>query len=217
MTGRQPTAMRRSAGFTLLETIVTLVIVSLIVVVLMQALQQALGLRTRLLRHERETRTATLQEQWFRDSVAAAVADLPDALGQADGSATSLTLVSAAPLSAPGIARVDWSLRPVDGGYALDYAEAGGAPITVLPGPLAHAAFDYLDDEGHWSGEWKVQPEDVQAPVNDMAPVELPPQLPRMVRLQADTAGGHLLWLVPIVAEPRPPAILRPEEFGLGP
>jgi hypothetical protein len=37
-----------------------------------------------------------------------------------------------------------------------------------------------------------------------------------MVRLQAETADGHLLWLVPIVAEPRPPAILRPEQFGLG-
>jgi prepilin-type N-terminal cleavage/methylation domain-containing protein len=209
--------MRRNAGFTLLETIVTLVIVSLIVVVLMQALQQALGLRTRLLRHERGTRTATLQEQWFRDSVAAAVADLPDALGQADGSATSLTLVSAAPLSAPGIARVGWSLRPVAGGYALDYAEAGGAPVTVLPGPLADAAFDYLDQDGHWLREWKVKPaEPAPAPADDMVRVEPPPQLPRMVRLQADTADGHLLWLVPIVAEPRPPAILRPEQFGLG-
>jgi prepilin-type N-terminal cleavage/methylation domain-containing protein len=213
---RRPAA-RRSAGFTLLETIVTLVIVSMIVVVLMQALQQALGLRTRLLRHERATRTASLQEQWFRDSIGAAIADLPDALGQADGSSTSLTLVTAAPLSAPGLARVTWSLRSVEGGYALDYAEAGGTPLTVLPGPLQHATLDYLDADDHWSREWKVKPvAEGQAAANEMVAVELPDQLPRMVRLQADTTGGRLLWLVPIVAAPRPPGILRPEEYGLG-
>lgn len=217
--------MRRSAvhpsanaGFTLLETIVTLVVVSMIVVVLMQALQQALGLRTRLLRHEREVRTAVLQEQWFRDSVASAVADLPDALGVMDGSADSVSLVTAAPLSGPGVAKVHWSLRPVRGGVSLEYDEAGAAPITVLPGPLRVAAFDYLDADGEWLREWKV-PEvaAAAASANEMVPMEVPDQMPRMVRLQATTdAGDTLLWLVPIKAKPRPPQILRPEEYGLG-
>jgi prepilin-type N-terminal cleavage/methylation domain-containing protein len=206
-----------NAGFTLLETIVTLVVVSLIVVVLMQALQQALSLRTRLLRHERETRTAVLQEQWFRDSVASTIADLPDALGVMQGSADAVSLVTAAPLAGPGLARVTWSLRPVQGGYALDYAESGGTPTTILPGPLADAAFDYMDAGGNWLHEWKVVPKGELPPAsNEMAPPQEPDQLPRMLRLQATTATGHLLWLVPIVAVPHPPQLLRPEEIGIG-
>lgn len=210
-------ASRTSAGFTLLETIVTLVIVSMIVVVLMQALQQALGLRMRLLRHERETRTAVLEEQWFRDSVASAIADLPDALGSMEGTPAAVALVSAAPLSGPGMARVRWSLRRVDGGFALDYAEAGGTPMTILPGPMTDASFAYLDADGRWLREWKVEPKQEQvSPANEMAPPREPDLLPRMVRLQATTSSGQLFWLVPIAAEPRPQAMLRPEEFGLG-
>lgn len=207
-----------SAGFTLLETIVTLVVVSMIVVVLMQALQQALGLRTRLLRHEREVRSEVLQEQWFRDSIAAAMADLPDGLGVMEGGADAVSLVSAAPLSGPGLVKVRWSLRPVAGGVALEYAEAAATPMTVLPGPLVAASFDYLDAEGQWLKEWKVpEASPPAAGANEMVPAEVPDQMPRMVRLRATTATGEaLLWLVPLAAEPRPPRILRPEEFGLG-
>lgn len=208
---------RRGAagGFTLLETIVTLVIVSMIVVVLMQALQQSLGLRTRLLRHERAVRTAVLEEQWFRDSVRSAIADLPDAMGVMNGTPDTITLVSAAPLSGPGLASVRWSLRPVDGGYALDYAEAGADAMTILPGPLVDAAFEYLDGKGAWLDEWKVDTNAPSTPANEMAPAVAPDQLPRMVRLRATTTSGRMLWLVPIAAEPRPPRALRPEEFGV--
>lgn len=204
-------------GFTLLETIVTLVVVSLIVVVLMQALQQSLGLRTRLLRHEREVRTAVLQEQWFRESIGSAIADLPDALGSMEGSASDVALVSAAPLTGPGLARVRWSLRPVAGGFALDYSEGGGDPLAIVSGPLAGAKFDYLGSDGRWLPEWKVPELPEAAAANEMVPKEIPEQLPRIVRLQATTASGaQLLWLVPLQAEPRPPKILRPEEYGLG-
>lgn len=213
-----PPARLSSGGFTLLETIVTLVIVSMIVVVLMQALQQSLGLRTRLLRHEREVRAAVLQEQWFRESVGSAIADLPDALGAMDGNARGLSLVSAAPLSGPGLSKLYWSLQPVPGGVALAYSEAGGKPMTILAGPLTDAAFDYLDGEGRWLQEWKVPPvAETAAGANEMLPREVPDQLPRMVRLHATTpSGNELMWLVAIAASPRPPRVLRPEEYGLG-
>lgn len=202
----------------MLETIVTLVIVSMIVVVLMQALQQALGLRTRLLRHEREVRAAVLQEQWFRESVGSAIADLPDALGAMEGDAVGVSLVSAAPLSGPGLAHLRWSLQPVRGGVALEYSEAGGEPMTILEGPLTNASFDYLDGDGRWLHEWKVAPvAESGAGANEMVPPELPDQLPRMVRLHATTpSGADLMWLVAIAASPRPPSVLRPEEYGLG-
>lgn len=235
---------RSSSGFSLLETIVTLVVVSLIVVVLMQALQQALSLRTRLLRHERETRMASLQEQWFRDSVSAAVADLPDAFGRMDGTATSLELVSAAPLSGRGLGRIRWTLQPVDGGYALSYGDSDWQQLQVIRGPLRDASFAYLDAQGKWQDEWKPGGEASlagkaaagkatvvhKAPVFDEAPraVVVPAgearaiggdvgdALPRMVRLQAITATGELTWLVPILATSELPPFLRPQELGNG-
>lgn len=195
---------RAQAGFTLLEMIVTLVVVSLIVVVLMQALQQALGLRTRLLRFERETRMATLQEEWFRDSVSAAVVDLPDALGPMQGDAGAFAMVSAAPLQGAGPVRIGWSLGDDGhGAQALVYtagAGDGARAVRVVAG-LQDAAFSYLGADGRWRGAWKQE-----------AGKPLP--LPRMVRLQATTDAGHLLWLVAIASDGRDQRILRPEQFN---
>jgi general secretion pathway protein J len=193
----------RDSGFTLLETIVTLVVVSLIVTVLMQMLHQALGLRSRLLRHERASRVSGLQEQWFRDTVSSAVADLPDAYGAMSGTADSLELVTPAPLEGTGLQHVRWRLEGSPGAYALTYAGDGAAPVQVVAGPLHDAAFSYLDGQGQWQPQWKP----------DQASPEV---LPRMVRLQAGTAGGELVWIVPVLSDPWRPVNLRPEEsFGL--
>lgn len=198
-------------GFTLLEAIVTLVIASLIVVVLMQALQQSLGLRTRLLRHERETRMAGLQEQWFRDTLASTVHDLPDALGPFRGDREHVEFVSASPLRGQGIVRAEWALVPVSGGASLVYRDAGQGAVTVIPGPLHEARFDYLDAGEGWVPEWAAPDPDPDAP-----PSEEPILLPRMVRLRATTTSGEMAWLVPIVADPRQTTLLRPEDAFLG-
>lgn len=208
---------RAASGFTLLETIVTMVIVSLIVVVLMQALQQSLGLRTRLLRHERETRMAALQEQWFRDSVSSAVADLPDALGRMDGDGKAFELVSASPLSGRGLGRIRWALQPVEGGFALVYGDQEWHDLQVIRGPLRDASFAYLDAQGRWRDEWK--PGDDAPRAGDEAEAVAAAggnDLPRMVRLQAETTTGELVWLVAIIAKPQPQDFLRPEEIGVG-
>lgn len=204
--------MRAGArGFTLLEAIVTLVIASLIVVVLMQALQQSLGLRTRLLRHERETRMAGLQEQWFRDTVAATVHDLPDALGVFRGDGEGFELVSASPLGGQGIARIRWAFAPVEGGVALVYGDPRRESLTVVAGPLRDARFEYLDASAGWVPEWTA-PE----PAADASPEDSPVLLPRMVRMEATSVAGDILWLAPIPADPRKTTLLRPEEAFLG-
>lgn len=216
MTRSRPTA-RGPCGFTLLETLVTLVVVSLIVVVLMQALQQSLGLRTRLLRFEREARTSVLQEAWFRDTVRAAIADTPEAMGAMAGTPHAVSFVSSAPLTGEGLSRIEWTLRPVDGGFALEYAESGGTPLTILPGPLGDAAFSFLDEQGNWRQEWTYVPPDPRRAVR--ASEEVPEDseaLPRLVRLRADTHAGELSWLVPVIAPPRPPERMSAEDYGVG-
>ena len=186
---------RLSRGFTLLEAIVTLVIVSLIVTVLMQALAQSLDMRTRLLRHERKARVDVLQEQWFRDTVSGAMPDMGTALGRMQGDAESLEFVSAHPLGG-GLDRIRWSFKPAAGGYALHYHDAEWDDLVVMPGPLLDPAFDYLDDKGEWKTEWK--------PADDLALA-----LPKMVRLRAGTQAGTLLWMVRIETDPHLPSLLR--------
>src|SRR5690606_17316776 len=95
---------RHAGGFSLLEAIVTLVIVAMVVTVLMQALAQSLDMREWLLRHQRQSRTAALQEQWFRNTVSSAASDLPGALGRMAGGPGRIELLTPVPLVGTGLA-----------------------------------------------------------------------------------------------------------------
>lgn len=194
---------RTVSGFTLLEALVTLVIVALIVTLLMQALAQSLNMRGLLLRHQRQAITAALQEQWFRDTVATALPDLSDALGHMAGTANELALITPHALGGGDLQRVRWWLQPVSGGVALHYADNTWPDLTVVEGPLQDASFAYLDAAGAWHDEW--------APPADSEEI-----LPRLVRLQGSTATGDLYWLVAVVADPRPPRFLRPDDPASG-
>src|SRR5690606_32986867 len=123
------------------------------------ALNHALGLRTRLLRVQQDSRAATLQEARFRESVAAAQGDLDDAMGAMEGDARSLAFASMMPLASPGMARVQWWLDGDADGVALHYTDAGSGDITIVPGPLQDGAFAYMDHAGAWHDEWKPGPE----------------------------------------------------------
>lgn len=193
---------RAIAGFTLLEAIVTLVIVSLLVTVLMQALSHTLGIRERVVRFQGESRLETLQEQWFRDTVAAALPDLHDAYGPLRGDADEVDMLTLAPLSGAGPRRVRWRLQPVDGGFALHYID-GDDDRVVLRGPLSGAAFDYLDGPRGWRPSWS--PETGDGIV-----------LPQAIRLRADTVIGPLLWQANVITDPRIRPLLRPDDPANG-
>lgn len=200
---RQHRRPRPAPGFSLLEAIVTMVIVSLIITLLMQALAQSLDLRSRLLRHQRHATVAGLQEQWFRDTVASAIADLPDGIGPMTGSDSEVEFVTVRPLGGGGLESVRWVLQPVPGGWALHYADATWPDLVVIAGPLRSAEFSYLDSADRWQSRW--QPEAGE-----------PDVLPRMVRLQATTAIGELQWLVPIATDPGLSPFLRPDDPASG-
>lgn len=194
---------RAQAGFTMLEAIVTLVIVSMLVTVLMNALSQSLSLRTRMLRVQGESRQMLLQEAWFRDSVAGA--QPPTRHGEADGfagDAGGIQFVSAGPLVAIGSARVGWRLqRDGDGGVALHYEDPVSGDLVIVPGPLRGAAFSYLGAEGgEWMSEWRSTTPDEASRLAGKGSGTLP----RLVRFEATTASGrHLHWLVYLPADLR--------------
>lgn len=197
---RPPVRGRRLAGgFTLLEAIVTLVIVSLLVAVLMQSLSHALNLRTRLLRVQAEARTDFLQEAWFRDAVSGAQADFDDALGAMDGSAEALSYATPVPLVAQGMSRARWWLAGPPGAVSLRYSDSAAEDLVIVRGPLRDASFAYLSRDGEWRDTWRPDPDD-------------PERLPRLVRFEATTPRGRLHWLVPLLADPIPKETLRTDE-----
>lgn len=200
--GMPRTRWTRSGGFTLLETVVTLVIVSLLVATLMQALSHSLNLRTRLLRLQGEARTDFLQEAWFRETVAAAQADLDDALGPLEGTPDSLSYATPMPLVADGMSRVRWWLDAGEGGASLHYSDPDTPDLVVVRGPLREASFAYLDHAGEWRDTWKPAPDDRQ-------------RLPRLVRFEALTAKGRLYWMVPLLADPIPLDMMRFDEHDI--
>ncbi len=193
----------RQRGFTLLEAIVTLVIVSMLVTALMQVLTSALGIRTRLLHHQETARVAFLQEGWFRDAVASAQIDDSDGSPAFEGKVDALDYIAASPLFANGMGRVRWFLKADgDGGMALHYADAGNDDQVVIPGPLRDAGFSYMGKDQAWTGDWVSDPVAPSVFDDSGKPASEDPRLlPRLVRFQATTPNGRLYWLVPIEAD----------------
>lgn len=181
-------------GFSLLEAMVTLVVIALVATLLMQSLVHVLGLRERVLRHERDARVAALHERWFRDAVAAAAADRPGEVPAFRGEATAMDFLSLDALRSGTAARVGWRLVDAERGRQLVYVE-GATDWPLASAGLEDAAFAYLDAAGRWHETWPV-PEQ---------PAEI---LPRAVRLGWRTEQGARLWWASVgPAAGLPPAL----------
>lgn len=191
-------------GFTLLEALVTLVIVSLLVATLMQALSHSLDMRTRLIRLQRAARVDALQQAWFRQTLAGAVADLPDARGGLRGTPDRVELVSLAPLTGDGLARITWELRSGPGGRALLYRQDAEPEVEVVPA-LREARFAYLQRDGSWTDRFDPPEGESYPSRTDPAPASLP----RAVRLRGRTATRDVDWTVALITRDTPRAALR--------
>lgn len=185
-----------SRGFSLLEALVTLVIVAMVMALLMQSLVYVLGLRERILRHEAEARTSALQEQWFRESVAAALGDAVDGAQAFAGTDEGFTMLGADALRAGASAVQGWRIVDADDGRQLEYVEEGDA-TPVLADGLEGGRFEYRDLAGRWHDSWPVE--------------DLPDEhLPRAVRLSARRGDAAWDWWVAIPAAPTlQPALSR--------
>ncbi|MBN8793579.1 MAG: type II secretion system protein [Stenotrophomonas nitritireducens] len=191
----------RPRGFTLLEVIVTLVIVSLLITVLMQMLSHALGVRTRLLHYQERARVAFLQESWFRDTVASAQLDDSDGNPALRGSVDAFEYVASTPLIARGMGRVRWFLKADEKGeVSLHYTDAQTPDRQIVPGPLQDAEFSYLDREQQWQGVWVSDPL-YQTLQPERPGMPEPKLLPRVIRFQATTPNGRIYWLVSLSAD----------------
>lgn len=185
----------KARGFSLLEALVTLVIITMIMAVLTQALVYVLGIHSRLLDHESRGRTALLHEQWFRESVSAALADRESGIGPFRGDGKGFSLLSAGALQSAAGARVAWRLVESEGGRTLEYVEEGNVTAMMVEG-LEDAHFTYCDHKGRWHDRW---------PASE-APGEF---LPRLVALHGEESGKSWTWWVAITASPELPPPLE--------
>ena len=187
----------RHAGLTLVELLVTLLLVSMLGTLLVQSIAFFAAHYERVQRVTRDAARTDLQQRWFASSVQGLVPLGIPARRFAGGPAefrgtTLLPLEAAAGLPV----QVRWSIAAGqdDRGPAavVGYAEDGGPYRRVLAqaGPLA---FQYADAAQTWHSRWP--------PASDREPS--PEWTPSQVRLMAGQPAREL-WRASVDASPVP-------------
>ncbi|GIL41792.1 prepilin-type N-terminal cleavage/methylation domain-containing protein [Roseiterribacter gracilis] len=188
--------MKRQAGFTLLETLVVLVLVALIVGVLADGGSRLGDLRQRLATRVEGASDRAMRIGWFRQSVANALPDLPGGSGLFHGDAQSLTLLTLAPVGAAGGTPtiLIWRLsEPAPGLHRLEVQE-GDRTLETLTWRGPRGLFAYLDAAGMQHARW---------PDADGAP-----QLPAAVLLQSGADETPVVTFAAIAGAKNVPAKL---------
>ena len=191
-------ANRRHAGLTLVELLVTLVLVSMLGTLLVQSITFFAAHYERVQRVARDAARADLQQTWFASSVQGLV-PLGIPARRFTGGPTEFRGTTLQPLeAAAGLpVQVRWSIaagqdnlgRPA---AVVGYAEDGGPPRRVLARarPLA---FQYADAAQAWHDRWP--------PESDQEPS--PEWTPSQVRLVAGQPAREL-WRASVDATPMP-------------
>ena len=183
MSVRARTCTAREAGFTLVEVLVTLVLLAMVAAITMGSLRQVLDARARLRPYLDRSEETALAAGWFRQTVQAAIPDYrngKDIFAATDKQFSGLT---AAPIQGlPGTPTdFRWSLdyNPSQDTMVLAYREARGDPIAVARWSGSVGSFSYYGDDQKWRPEWQsASPLELAAD-----PSHRLPQLPRLVRL----------------------------------
>ena len=200
---RRSLAAGPSLGLTLVELIVTLLLVSLLGTLLVQSVSFFAGRYETVQRVAREAARADMQQRWFAASVRGLVPEgVPARRFQGDPAAFQGTTL--APLEAPsGLpVVVRWHIAAdVAGGAAVGYAESGGPSRRVLarPQPLA---FQYADAARAWHDGWPpAGAADARASEAGASEDVAEEWIPSQVRL---LAGQQVVWLASVEATPVP-------------
>lgn len=207
---------RRQAGFTLVEMLVTLVVVATVSTLLWQALALTARLEQSLARAQQDGRDVQLRDAWLRLALDG-LAVTPGNEEPLRGTARRLTAVTTAPPwpGSPGPEAFALELRPEtepgDDGTVPVANNDGSGPLRLwalrpatgetfdLGARAVGSRFEYLDGQGQWLAAWPpaalaTQADGVQRP------------LPRAVRLAgAAPAPG---WTATAVGGPASDAVL---------
>lgn len=184
----------RCRGFTLLEVLVVLVIVSLAMGLLLQGLHHTLRLQERFSQEMFNGRTAAMQSSWYREVVNGLMPDHAQGKNRFKGERQRFEGLTVSPLLGDPGSPVAFALElrsdPRSKQSSLNYV-AGDDSVEIMSW-TGEAEFVYFDDKG--------EPHDAWPPFLGQWP-----QLPSSIRLK--TGGGDTAVLV---AAPKGPAVRLP-------
>ncbi|MBV8889994.1 MAG: prepilin-type N-terminal cleavage/methylation domain-containing protein [Alphaproteobacteria bacterium] len=189
-------------GFTLVEVLVTLVIMAMVAAIAFGALRQVVDTRARLRPYLDQAQEVALATGWFRQTVQALIPDY-DETGphKFAGSAAVISGLTASPLIGPAGTPLpfEWALEydPANDVTVLDYREGSATPIRVAHWAARVGQFSFYAGDQNWHSAW---------PPTDADQSQEFPQLPQLVRL-----GGMALDAFPtVIAAPRGSPVPRP-------
>ena len=183
-------------GFTLLEVLVVLLVVSLISTLLVQGISMVLAVRYRFVDQLNFQQTGVLQSYWFRQVCMGLTPDQPGRGGVFLGTHQQIHGLTLSPLQGESgmTKQVDLKLEQNAADMVLSYRQGDGRFLELARWPASQGGFYYLDGDGRWYEQWP-------PPV-----LENVTQLPAAVMLKVDRGRGPLAWFAAITArrQPRP-------------
>ena len=149
---------RRSAGFTLVEVLVVLVIGAVVSALLFQMLAQTYRLRSRFAEQLGESQTGRMRADWLRQALRGLESLAQDGPAPARffGTAMFLQGLTSAPIGPRGASlrgfRLEWA--PQASGWELRYSD-GEAPWPLwAAGAAVRPGLRYVDDQGGEHVQW---------------------------------------------------------------
>lgn len=185
-------------GFTLLEILVVLVVVSLISTLLIQGFIQALNTQTRQQKIIYQIQQTTLINNWIKKSISGIIAVQSEQGQPFTGSSDSLQgfTTQALAQSAGSPANIHWSITQQDNNIQLRYRQAEHIDWQIFHRPRVSsrqnqslsAGFQYRDEQGKWYQQWP--------PKNSIEKN----QLPEAVQITLPQEHTHSVFLAVITA-----------------
>jgi len=193
-----------SAGFTLLEVIVVLVITSLVTTILMQGLSIVLGTKLRFSSVLSGIEERGLQQSIITSPLRGLIPDYDDGDSRFDGDDRRIRGLTLYPLQGISGAPTSFTLsidyNSAEDATEITYLEQGYDALTLVQWPGGIGEFSYRGREGQWFSNWP--------PVGDDFL-----QAPRTIRIQTGLEQSNLFVHV-MGPETRP---FRAQDSPLGP
>lgn len=189
----------RSTGFTLIEVLVVMIMVTLISGVALQALERAYRLKERFGLELFNVQQGQMATDWYRQSVNGLYPDYRDGANVFHGGEQEFTGLSTNPLSDDyGIVTpIAWKLhsQPQNGTTGLSYIE-NNQETFILSWRGNQARFIYLDDTHTAHDRWPPR-------------LGLFPQLPTQIQIQTKDAGENITLIASPMGPTTPPLRIK--------
>jgi len=196
----------RIKGFTLVEMLVVLVLVSLVMTLTMQGLSSALDLRGRVIKEVVHQQTTRLQQYWLRSVVASLYPEQVHRTDVFKGDRQKISGLTLAPLiSDTGIpVPFTLSIQRSQGQASMVYREADFDPwVLATWQDTATGGFRFRDADGKWTSKW---------PVNKVIPADPQQeqiQLPALIDIEMIVNDQRMNLWVPVLSRKAPKVDLQ--------